>query len=318
MDKGDAMTQTTPAQGLERTTFHQFWDRSLAPELVVAAGAEFGLALRDGSNGQITPELDAASLINVDFTRMDPLTGPIFVEGVHPGDALAVEIIDISLGDWGWSGIMPNFGLLADYFPGPLLRGWDLTKGYLDIGRGVHFDFQPMIGVIGVAPPEPGQHSAVVPTASGGNIDVKYTRVGSRVLLPVSSEGALLSLGDAHALQGDGELSGTAIECEADVVIKVDVVREANLRFPIIETPDPTHEPRERCRSFLGVGPDLFEAARQASRDAARAVAGALRMDEAEAYALLGTIADLRIHEVVDRPNWVVGCMVPLRVLNPS
>jgi acetamidase/formamidase len=311
------MTQATPTYGLTRGTFHQFWDRSLVPELTVGAGAELALSLRDGSSGQIVPDMDPQSLFSIDFTKMDPLTGPIFVEGAHVGDALAIEILDISLGSWGWSGIMPNFGLLADYFPGPLLRTWDLREGYLDIGQGVRFDFQPMIGVIGVAPPEPGQYSSVVPTRSGGNIDVKYTRVGSRVLLPVSIEGALLSLGDAHALQGDGELSGTAIECEADVVIKVDVVRDANLQAPIIETP-PSSKPQERFRSFLGVGPDLFEAAREASLQAAHAVAKALRIDEPEAYALLGTIADLSIHEVVDRPNWVVGCMVPLRVFGNS
>jgi acetamidase/formamidase len=312
------MTQAVPTFDLTRGTFHQFWDRSLVPELSVAAGAELALELRDGSSGQITPGMDPEALFDVDFTKMDPLTGPIFVEGAHVGDALAIEILDISLGSWGWSGIMPNFGLLADHFPGPLLRTWDLREGHLDIGEGVRFEFRPMIGVIGVAPPEPGQYSSVVPTRSGGNIDVKYTQVGSRVLLPVSMEGALLSLGDAHALQGDGELSGTAIECEADVVIKIDVVRGANLRAPIIETPAPGSHPQERFRSFLGVGPDLFEAAREASLQAAEAVAKALRLDQAEAYALLGTIADLSIHEVVDRPNWVVGCMVPLRVFGNS
>lgn len=308
------MTQATPTYGLDRGTFHQYWDRSLTPELVVDTGTELGLSLRDGSNGQITPDMDAASLFDVDFTRMDPLTGPIFVEGAHPGDALAVDILDISLGSWGWSGIMPKFGLLAEYFPGPLLRGWDLRNGYLEIGQGIRFDFQPQIGVIGVAPQENGQHSSVVPTKAGGNIDVKYTRVGSRVLLPVFVEGALLSLGDTHALQGDGELSGTAVECEADVVIRVEVVPGANLQTPIIETADFAQEPREKYRSFLGVGPDLYEAARQASLLAAQGVAKALRVDEADAYALLGTIAELRIHEIVDRPNWVVGCMVPLRV----
>lgn len=308
------MTQSAPTRRIDRSSFHQFWDRSLAPEIVVPAGGEVSLALRDGSSGQITRDMDAKSLFDVDFTRMDPLTGPIFVEGARPGDALAVEILDIELGSWGWSGVMPKFGLLADHFPGPLLRTWDLEVGHLDLGQGFRFDFQPMIGVIGVAPPDPGTHSAVVPTRAGGNIDVKHTRVGSRVLLPVFAEGALLSLGDAHALQGDGELSGTAIECEADVVIKVEVLAGVGLETPMIDTRDPAQDAAERRRTFLGVGPDLFEAARQASLLATRGVAKALRMDEEEAYALLGTIADLHIHEIVDRPNWVVGCMVPLRL----
>jgi acetamidase/formamidase len=116
-----------------------------------------------------------------------------------------------------------------------------------------------------------------------------------------------------HALQGDGELNGTAIECEADVLIKVDLVKNAGLAAPVIDTPPPTRL-EERYRSFLGVGPDLWEAARSASMQASVALASALKMPEHEAYALLGIIGELRIHEIVDQPNWVVGCMVPLRL----
>jgi acetamidase/formamidase len=97
-------------------------------------------------------------------------------------------------------------------------------------------------------------------------------------------------------------------------LIKVDLVRDAGLEAPVLDTPDPAGETREQYRSFLGIGPDLLEAARAASTQAAEAVAAALRVEQDEAYALLGIIAELRIHEIVDKPNWVVGCMVPLRV----
>ncbi|HWD51624.1 MAG TPA: acetamidase/formamidase family protein [Acidimicrobiales bacterium] len=300
---------------LGREVHHQFWDRDLAPELVVPPGAEVGLSLRDGSDGQITPATTAEDMRGLDFTRMDPLTGPIFVEGARPGDAVSVEMLDIAPAAWGWSGILPGLGLLADHFPGPLLKIWDLRPGYVEIGPGARFAQQPMLGVIGVAPPLPGRYPSVVPTRAGGNIDVKYTRRGSRLLLPVFTEGALLSLGDPHALQGDGELSGTAIECQADVVVRVEVIPDAGLQAPVVETTEMADDPPERYRSFLGVGPDLWEAAREASLRAVDAVSGSLRIDPAEAYALLGTFAELRIHEIVDRPNWVVGCMVPLRIL---
>ena len=299
---------------LGRETSHQFWDRDLSPELILELGAEVSLALRDPSNGQITPDTTAVQLPQLDFTQMDPLTGPLFVEGAQPGDALAVEIVDIALGSWGWSAILPDLGLLSDRYPGPYLKIWDVEAGYVEIGNGIRFELKPMLGVIGVAPQLPGQHLSTVPTTAGGNIDVKYARKGSRILLPVFAEGALLSLGDAHALQGDGELSGTAIECEADVLIKVDLVRDAGLDAPVLDTPDPAGEMREQYRSFLGIGPDLLEAARAASAQATEAVAAALRVQHDEAYALLGIIAELRIHEIVDKPNWVVGCMVPLRV----
>jgi acetamidase/formamidase len=298
---------------LGRETAHHVFDRAIPAELVVAPGTEVSLELRDGSNGQITPKTTADELRGLNFSLMDPLTGPIFVEGAQPGDAIAVEVLDISLAGWGWSGILPNFGLLVDRYPEAYLKIWDVEGDHVDIGGGHRFDLQPMIGVIGVAPEQPGRHASTVPTVAGGNIDVKYTQKGSRVLLPVFAEGGLLSLGDVHALQGDGELNGTAIECEADVLIKVDLVKGAGLAAPVIDTPSPARL-EERYRSFLGVGPDLWEAARSASAQASVALARALDLPEHEAYALLGIIAELRIHEIVDQPNWVVGCMVPLRL----
>ena len=301
---------------LGRETSHQFWDRDLEPKLTIVSGEEVSLLLRDGSNGQITKSTDPSQLHDLDFTQMDPLTGPIHVQGAKPGDAISVEILDISIGSWGWSGILPNFGLLSDIFSGPLLKIWDTTSDHIEIANGLRFDLQPMLGVIGVAPELPGKYSSVVPTRAGGNIDVKYARVGSKILLPVLTNGALLSLGDAHALQGDGELSGTAIECEADVVIKVELVRNANLKAPIIEAMESMKSANERYRIFLGVGPDLWEAARQASLQATEAVARALKINEDEAYGLLGIIAELRIHEIVDKPNWIIGCMVPSRIFS--
>jgi acetamidase/formamidase len=141
-----------------------------------------------------------------------------------------------------------------------------------------------------------------------------YVAAGSRLMLPVFNEGALISLGDPHALQGDGELSGTAIECEADVVVRVELIPGLGYDAPVVETAPIEGVETEPFRSFLGVGPDLFVAAREASLRAVDAVAQAMRLDPVDAYALFGTIAELRIHEIVDRPNWVVGCMVPLRL----
>lgn len=308
------MTSTTSvSHHLGREVAHHTWDRSQPPALVVSPGDQVRLALRDGSNGQIVPATEPEELFGLDMSKMDPLTGPIWVESAVPGDAIVVEVLDIDLGPVGWSAVIPHFGVLADHFPGPYLRSWELDQDHVEIGGGHRFALAPMLGVVGVAPGAPGPHPTTVPTVAGGNIDVKYVRPGSRLLLPVFTDGALLSLGDAHALQGDGELSGTAIECEAEALIRVDVVRGMGLRAPVVETV-PSTGGTEAFRSFLGVGPDLFQAAREASLRAVDALASALGAEPVEAYALLGTIAELRIHEVVDRPNWVVGCMVPLRL----
>jgi acetamidase/formamidase len=298
---------------LGRDVAHHVWDRSQPAALTVPPGSVVELALRDGSNGQIGPRALATDLLSLDLSRMDPLTGPVWVEGARRGDGLLVEVLEISLAAAGWSAIIPGLGLLADRFPGPLVRTWDLRADEVDIGDGHFFKLAPMLGVVGVAPPNPGRYPSTVPTPAGGNMDIKYVRPGSRIMFPVFAEGGLLSLGDAHALQGDGELSGTAIECEATAVIRVDVVADMRLQAPFLDTvaDDGGTGP---FRSFLGVGPDLYAAAQEASLRAVDGVATALGLGSSEAYALLGTIAELRIHEVVDRPNWVVGCMVPLRL----
>ena len=93
---------------------------------------------------------------------------------------------------------MPGLGLLSDHFPGPYLRKWELEGKSVELDGGHFFDCRPMLGVIGVAPAEAGKFASVVPTDAGGNIDVKYTRVGSRIMLPVFNEGALISVGDTH------------------------------------------------------------------------------------------------------------------------
>jgi acetamidase/formamidase len=300
---------------LGRAIAHHTWDRDEPPALVVDPGSEISLALRDGSNGQITPGTEAASLQDLDMGQMDPLTGPIYVAGARPGDVVSVDILRITVGSRGWSAILPGLGLLSDRFPGPYVRSWDLTGGSAQIADGIQLPIRPMLGVIGVAPAAPGSFPSTVPTSAGGNMDVKYLGEGSRVLLPVFTEGALLSLGDAHALQGDGELNGTAIECEAETVIRVGLMPGGGLDAPVIETAPQVPEAPQGYRVFLGIGPDLWQAARDASLKAVDAVAAGLEIAPHEAYALLGTIAELRIHEIVDKPNWVVGCMIPRSVL---
>jgi len=299
---------------LGRAVAHHAWDRDLPPALEVAPGAEVELHLRDGSNGQLLATSTAETMLGLDPAQMDPLTGPVWVAGAAPGDVVTVEVLEISPAPWGWSGIIPGLGLLGDRFPGPLFRTWDLGGPAVDVGRGHEMALAPMIGVVGVAPARPGRHPTVVPTEAGGNMDVKYTTVGSVVHLPVFADGALLSMGDAHALQGDGELSGTAIECEADVVVRVDLHKDRRLEAPVVDTAArPGGD--EPMRSFVGVGPDLFQACRDGALRATLALADALGLAEPHAYALLGTVGELRVHEIVDKPNWVAGCMVPKRLL---
>jgi len=293
---------------------HSHWDRTLHPVLEIRPGKEIFFDLPDASNGEVTPESTAEQIGQMDFRKMDPLIGPVWVEGAEPGDALEVEILDIKPKKFGWTALLPHFGLLADQFTEPRLKIWDIDgRDEIDV-FGSKFTLCPMLGCVGVAPEQDGQFASVTPTHVGGNIDVKYVVAGSHLFLPVQNPGALLSVADGHALQGDGEISGTAIECPVDTTIKVHLHKGMNLRAPQVVTGPIKQTVDEGYRIFMGIGPDLMQAAREACLQATEAIAKSLQVDEADAYNLLGILGDLRIHEIVDQPNWVVGCLIPERL----
>jgi acetamidase/formamidase len=293
------------------------WDRSVAPVLMAKPGDEIELELMDPSGGQITPDSTLDAIRTFDVSIANPVTGPIYVEGALPGDALEVEIRDIQLGAFGWTQQNPGWGLLpAEEFPEPWLHIWDLTESPAAFCDGVVVPLEPMCGVIGVTPAEPGHHSVVPPRQVGGNMDVKQHRVGTTVLLPVEVEGALLGVGDGHAAQGDGEVCGSAIEAPMTVTIRLGLRRHLRLQAPqfIVQRPlERESAARAGYHATTGVGPDLMEAARGAVREMIGFLA-TRGLTRQEAYALCSVAADLKISEVVDRPNWVVSAFLPLDV----
>ena len=217
----------------------------------------------------------------------------------EPGDALMLEVTALELGSWGWTGLLPDFGLLSDEFPEPYFRGFDLADGIADI-FGERFPLKPMLGVLGVAPAQDGDFASITPTKAGGNIDVRYITEGAKLYLPVFNKGALISGGDGHALQGEGEISGTAIEAPMSATIKVELIKGRNLRAPFADISTKSYAETE-YRDFLGVGPDLFQAARDAVRFAVDEMSRSLKVGPFEAYAVLGMIGELRIHEMCIR-----------------
>ena len=294
------------------TTLHSHWDRALPPAHSVADGALLTMTCPDAANGLLGPQSTSQDIADIDFGMLDPLCGPIHVEGAEPGDVLQVEVVDIELASWGWTGLLKGFGLLADEFPQAYYRAFDLTRGEVDL-FGMPFPLRPMMGVLGVAPAARGQFASITPTLAGGNIDVRYLGVGSIIYLPVFNHGALLSGGDGHALQGEGEISGTAIETPMTATLRVKIIKQQALRAPVLDFSTARYTETE-YRDFLGIGPDLFQAARDAARHAVEALASHFRLEPYEAYPMLGMVGELRIHEIVDQPNWVVGCMLPRRL----
>ncbi|CAN5708406.1 acetamidase/formamidase family protein [soil metagenome] len=293
---------------------HNAWDNALAPALEVESGASVEFEVVDASGGQVRRDSTADDLVALDFTRVNPVTGPVSVRGARPGDVLEVEVLEFEMSDWGWTAIIPGFGLLADAFPEPWLKIWDLTPGgpTARFEDGIDIPVAPFPGTIGVAPPEPGPHSIVPPRAWGGNLDIKHLTVGTRLYLPVGVEGALFSVGDTHAAQGDGEVCGTAIESPMRVALRFRIRRDLTLARPAFETTraaPTTGEPGAFVTT--GVADDLMVASRQAVEGMIEHLGRVGGLDAASAYALASVAVDLRIHEVVDVPNWVVGAWLP-------
>ena len=291
------------------------WDRDAEPALRVAPGDVVTLRLRDASDGQLTRSSTAADVADLDPARANPLTGPVAVDGARPGDALVLTIEDVAVDDWGWSAVIPGFGLLADDFPEPHLVHATVDAALTHLGgTGLAVRTRPFVGTIGVAPAAPGTHPTIPPLPTGGNLDCRDVRPGAALHLPVAVDDALLSAGDAHAAQGDGEVCGTAVETAATLTVRVDLRSNVGLHAPQLEVPaDPS--PAAPAHATLGVGPDLHAAARDATRAMVTWLVEQQDLPAPDAYVLCSVAAHLRIREVVDAPNWVVSLDLPLDVL---
>ncbi|MFD3445135.1 acetamidase/formamidase family protein [Microbacteriaceae bacterium 4G12] len=220
--------------------------------------------------------------------QINPITGPVYVEGAMPGDALKVTIHEIRLKDYGWSVSLPGAGALQD------VMGEEMFTRQVPIDEaGVHvtdrhvFDAKPMIGCIGTAPAE-GVNSTVMPSyPQGGNMDLTECRPGSVVYLPVMVEGAYLAIGDIHAIMAEGESSFVAIEAEGTAVVSVEVVKDLALRAPRVETEDEW--------IFVGLGDPVQESIQRGYEDAFRFLVDDNGWTIGDAYAVLSAVGHSRL-----------------------
>jgi acetamidase/formamidase len=299
---------------------HLGWDRSIPPVLRATPGQTVLFECVDASGGQLTAQSTVADVRGLDFGKVNPVTGPVFVEGAQPGDALKVTIGEFTPSGFGWTANIPGFGLLADQFTEPALHIWSYDAVGLapalfsPVGK---VPLKPFAGTIGVAPAEPGHHSVVPPRRVGGNLDIRDLAAGTQLYLPVEVDGALFSVGDTHAAQGDGEVCGTAIESPMSVALTLEVVKGAKLKTPRFTTPGPVtrHLDKKGYEVTTGVGPDLMEGARSAVSQMIDLLSFRHGMSAVDAYMLCSVCADLRISEIVDVPNWVVSLYFPRVVL---
>jgi acetamidase/formamidase len=298
-----------------RDTYHLAWDAAIPPVLQVASGDVVSFDVLDSSCGQLTAASTVEDIAALDFSRVDQVAGPVYVEDAEPGGTLEVEILELEPADWGWSASIPGFGLLADEFPDPALRISRLAHGLGEFLPGVRIPLAPFFGVLGVASPgEP--RGTIPPTESGGNMDTRHLVAGTRLWLPISVPGALFSLGDGHAAQGDGEVCGTAIETLMRARLRLTVRTDVRVTGPEFETPGPLGSATNTGPWFAadGVGPDLFEAARDATRRMIDRLGTRHGLSAADAYMLISVTGELRISEIVDQPNWIVTCYMPTSI----
>ena len=240
-----------------------------------------------------------------------PLTGPIFVEGAEPGDVLELHFLGFEyLHPYGVTGFRTGAGTLPDEFPYARFKRVPINAaaGTAAFRPGITLKLAPFWGSIGVAPPSivrrlpsgpPGPHA--------GNLDNKELVAGSILYVPVQAPGALLSLGDGHALQGDGEVTITALETSLRGTVQIFVRKGKQLRWPRAETP--THF------ITMGLHPDLNEAARMATREMIEYLVTEKGMSRDEAYILCSLAVDLRVTQIVDDTKGI-HAMFPKSILH--
>lgn len=301
---------------IHREKNHFGWNPSIPPAQTVGSGSVVEFETVDASGGQLSAGSGLDEVAALDFSRVNPVTGPVFVEGAQPGDVLKVTILSFEPSGWGWTAIIPGFGLLADRFKEPALHIWEYDPKALtpvEFRPGIRVPLKPFPGTIGVAPGEPGEHSVVNPRRVGGNMDTRDIGVGTVLYLPVETPGALFSMGDAHAVQGDGEVCGTAIESPMKVTVRLEVEKGMSLKYPRFTTPGPVtrHFDEKGYEVTTGIGPDLMEAARDAVSGMVDLLFRERGLSPEEAYMLSSVCGDLRISEIVDAPNWIVSFYFP-------
>jgi amidase len=292
------------------------------PAMRIRPGDTVSTRTRDASNDAFSPS-DKTIAPKLDLTKVNPQTGPFYIEGAEPGDTLVVRIDEIELNrDWGWGGSIPYFGALAPEYKTAMITEpvpdrlfvWRLDRdrnvGILDlpnskIGR-VEVPLRPFFGTIGTAPAGKECWSSLTPGSHGANMDYNEVVEGVTMHFPVYEPGALLMMGDGHAAQGDGEIDGAAIETSFNVRFTVDLIKGKKINWPRLIN--------DRVIMSIGSTRPLMDALRIGCTDMVNWLVQDYGFDKFEALQLLGQAAELEIANVVD-PQYSVACILDKRYL---
>jgi acetamidase/formamidase len=318
MSKVAIETTKKPATHYSPAEFHFVWDNSLEPTLTIDSGDTVVFDFEDGSDRQIRPGVGMEAILNYDWKRTYPLHGPIYINGAEPGDTLEVEILDLRTKGWAWTAVLEGFGLLPEEFSEPYLRVFDISNGdYIPFREDIHIPVEPFLGIMGVAPSEKGELSLAPPDINGGNLDIRHLTKGARLFLPIQVSGGLFSAGDGHAVQGDGELCLTAAECPLYGSLKFTLHKNKTIPSPQFITAPGSLTPRTEAKGFYattGIGPDLMKCAQDAATSMIDYLEAGYGLSRYDAYLLCSLAVDLKISEIVDKPNYVVSAYLPLSI----
>jgi acetamidase/formamidase len=282
------------------TTLHGYFSNELAPILTIQSGE----MVRYKTLAANWSEVRDGKLVQLPLREQDPLKGhgmcgPIVINGAKKGMVLEVQIGDIVPDTKGYNrgggSSMHVFQWMGTTDGEPHLMDWtiDVAAGTATAATGHSVKISPFMGVMGVAPAEAGIHDTAPPRVVGGNLDCKELLAGTSLYLPIAVDGALFSVGDGHARQGDGEISGTAIECPMERVDLTFIVHEEmSLTTPAVQTP-------EGWITF-GFSEDLDEAANIACNAMLDTIMKDYSVSRQEALALASVVVDLRVTQIVN------------------
>lgn len=311
--KGVAKGQQTAQHSFkieQQGKFHYVYGPFAEPVLTIEPGAVLEVETHDAFEGKIKSETDSPSkLLNVPY--LNPQTGPFYVEGAEKGDCLAVRIHSVrprGPQPVGTTCLIPEFGGLVGtgntaVLNTPLperVRKVNVDENGVYWSDDITLPYEPFIGTIGVSP-EIEAISSLQPDYYGGNMDLPDVAPGAIIYLPVQRDGALLYVGDCHAIQGDGELCGVALEIPSITTLQVDLIKNYKIAWPRLEN--------EEFVMTIGSARPLEDAARIAYRELVRWFAGERKMDELDAYMLLTQCGKVRLGNMVD-PKYTIGASV--------
>jgi acetamidase/formamidase len=299
---------------VDRQQVRHRWNRAYPPVVTIASGDQVTLEMRDSSDGQVHPDMTQEEFAAIDRLRIHALTGPVAVAGAEPGDALEIEIVKYEHHGWAWTSVMPGLGALGDEITANFVHFWKLEGDQTRSMPGVTLDLHPFCGIIGVQRAEEGEFRTRPPGAFGGNMDVRHLGAGARLWLPVLAPGGGLCAGDAHAAQGDGEVSINGMEAPMTVTFRVLLHKGRALAAPYaLVTPDlvPRRYLTKPFHAFIESAEDPREAARAVVRRAASYLQARLGLTRERAIILCSVVLDLKVSQMVNLPITTISGYLP-------